>query len=106
MILGVGSGHLKPEFKTLGADFERRGPISDEYLRAIAAAWEADVAEFRGDTVAFHDVMAARVRAAMHNRRNVLRLGIAAAFMRAQRGAPPAPSPPRLRRGRLVADGP
>src|SRR5262245_19588160 len=57
VILGVGSGHLKPEFKTLGADFDRRGPISDEYLRAIAAAWEADVAEFSGDTVAFHDVM-------------------------------------------------
>src|SRR5215470_12948035 len=57
VILGVGSGHLKPEFKTLGADFERRGRVSDEYLRAIAAAWEQDVARFEGDTVSFHDVM-------------------------------------------------
>jgi probable F420-dependent oxidoreductase len=57
VILGVGSGHLKPEFKTLGADFERRGRISDEYLRAIAAAWEQDVARFDGDTVSFRDVM-------------------------------------------------
>src|SRR5262249_32955452 len=57
LILGVGSGHLKPEFKTLGADFERRGRVSDEYLRAIAAAWEQDVARFEGDTVSFHDVM-------------------------------------------------
>jgi alkanesulfonate monooxygenase SsuD/methylene tetrahydromethanopterin reductase-like flavin-dependent oxidoreductase (luciferase family) len=40
-----------------GADFERRGPISDEYLRAITAAWEGDVAEFHGETVSFRDVM-------------------------------------------------
>ena len=57
VILGVGSGHLKPEFRTLGADFERRGRISDEYMRAIAAAWEQDVARFDGDTISFRDVM-------------------------------------------------
>jgi probable F420-dependent oxidoreductase len=57
LILGVGSGHLKPEFKTLGADFERRGRVTDEYLRALAAAWEQDVARFDGETIAFHDVM-------------------------------------------------
>ena len=57
VILGVGSGHLKPEFKTLGADFERRGRVSDEYMRAIAAAWEQDVARFDGDSIAFRDVM-------------------------------------------------
>src|SRR5215831_4819003 len=57
VILGVGSGHLKPEFRTLGADFERRGRVSDEYMRAIAAAWEQDVARFDGETIAFRDVM-------------------------------------------------
>jgi probable F420-dependent oxidoreductase len=57
VILGVGSGHLKPEFRTLGADFERRGPLTDEYLAAIAAAWEHEVAAFEGPTVAFRDVM-------------------------------------------------
>src|SRR5206468_2781852 len=41
LILGVGSGHLKPEFKVLGADFERRGTVRDEYLAAIVAAWRA-----------------------------------------------------------------
>ena len=55
--MGVGSGHLKPEFRSLGADFARRGLVSDEYLQAIAAAWEHDVACFDGDTVAFRDVM-------------------------------------------------
>ena len=57
VILGVGSGHLKPEFRTLGADFEGRGRVSDEYMRAIAAAWEQDVARFDGDTISFRDVM-------------------------------------------------
>jgi probable F420-dependent oxidoreductase len=57
VILGVGSGHLKAEFRTLGADFERRGRVSDEYLRAIAAAWEQEVAAFQGETIAFRDVM-------------------------------------------------
>ena len=57
VILGVGSGHLKPEFKTLGADFERRGRVSDDHLRAIAAAWEHEVATFESESVSFRDVM-------------------------------------------------
>ena len=57
LILGVGSGHLKPEFRSLGAEFERRGRVTDEYLRAIAAAWEQEVAGFHGETIAFRDVM-------------------------------------------------
>jgi len=57
VILGVGSGHLKPEFKVLGADYDGRGKVSDEYLQAIAAAWEADVASYAGETVAFRDAM-------------------------------------------------
>jgi probable F420-dependent oxidoreductase len=57
VILGVGSGHLKPEFKVLGADFERRGAVSDEYLVAIAAAWSEPVAHHEGETLAFRDVI-------------------------------------------------
>jgi len=59
VILGVGSGHLKPEFAALGADYDRRGRVTDEYIHAIGAAWEADVAHFDGQTVAFRDVMVA-----------------------------------------------
>ncbi len=59
LILGVGSGHLKPEFKVLGADFERRGTVSDEYLAAIVAAWSEEVARFEGETLAFRDVIVA-----------------------------------------------
>jgi probable F420-dependent oxidoreductase len=59
VILGVGSGHLKPEFRALGADFARRGRVTDESLQAIEAAWTSDVASFAGETVAFRDVAVA-----------------------------------------------
>ena len=59
LILGVGSGHLRPEFEVLGADFERRGTVSDEYLAAIVAAWSEEVARFEGETLAFRDVIVA-----------------------------------------------
>ncbi|HUI25180.1 MAG TPA: TIGR03619 family F420-dependent LLM class oxidoreductase [Candidatus Kryptonia bacterium] len=59
VILGVGSGHLKPEFKVLGAPYEQRGKISDEYLQAIAAAWEQDIAHFSGTNLRFADVVVA-----------------------------------------------
>lgn len=57
VILGVGSGHLKPEFATLGADYERRGVVSDEYLQAITTAWEQEIATFEGTTVRFRDAV-------------------------------------------------
>ena len=57
LILGVGSGHLKPEFRILGADFERRGKVSDEYIQAIVAAWTSEVARYEGETVSFRDVI-------------------------------------------------
>jgi probable F420-dependent oxidoreductase len=57
VIVGVGSGHVKAEFKTLGADYEHRGKVTDEYLRALAAAWEHDVAEFDGEFVSFREMM-------------------------------------------------
>src|SRR5262245_55019945 len=67
VILGVGSGHLKPEFRVLGADFARRGLVSDEYIAAIAAAWTAAVAALEGKTVAFRDVVISpRVRQRPH----------------------------------------
>ena len=57
VIMGVGSGHVKPEFKTLGADYEARGKVTDEYLRALAAAWEHDVAHFDGEFVTVREMM-------------------------------------------------
>jgi probable F420-dependent oxidoreductase len=57
VILGVGSGHLKPEFAALGVDYEHRGKVTDEYMRALAAAWQHDVAYFDGEFLSFRDMM-------------------------------------------------
>jgi probable F420-dependent oxidoreductase len=56
LVMGVGSGHLKPEFKVLGVPYERRGALTDEYMQAIRAAWASDVARFEGPTIRFADV--------------------------------------------------
>jgi probable F420-dependent oxidoreductase len=58
-ILGVGCGHLKPEFRTLGVSYEERGAITDEYLQAIRIAWENESATFSGRFVQFRDVTVA-----------------------------------------------
>jgi probable F420-dependent oxidoreductase len=57
VILGVGSGHLKPEFAVLGVAFDARGRTTDESIDAIAAAWEQEVAACDGEVVRFRDVM-------------------------------------------------
>jgi probable F420-dependent oxidoreductase len=48
VVLGVGAGYLKGEYKALGVDFERRNEIMDEYLKAIKTAWTADEFTFQG----------------------------------------------------------
>jgi probable F420-dependent oxidoreductase len=58
-IIGVGSGHLKPEFFSLGLDHEQRGPISDEYLQALGLALERDVSSFDGTFVRWRDMSVA-----------------------------------------------
>lgn len=59
VIIGAGTGHLKPEFRSLGVDHARRGALTDEYLRAIAAALEQEVSSFSGAQVSWHDLMIA-----------------------------------------------
>ncbi len=43
MILGVGVGWMKPEFAATGAEFRKRGAITDETLRVIHHLFSADV---------------------------------------------------------------
>jgi len=59
VILGVGSGHAKPEFRTLGAPYERRGRYTDEAIEAVRAAWQNEVASYSGELVKFRDVVVA-----------------------------------------------
>jgi probable F420-dependent oxidoreductase len=57
VILGVGSGHAKPEFRVLGARYEARGRFTDEAIAAIRSAWREEVASYEGELVKFRDVM-------------------------------------------------
>jgi probable F420-dependent oxidoreductase len=54
--LGIGAGYLEPEFRALGADFATRGPVTDEYLDAIAALWYDDQPSYHGRFVDFAGV--------------------------------------------------
>jgi probable F420-dependent oxidoreductase len=46
--LGVGVGYLQPEFRAIGADFEHRGAVTDEYLDAMEHLWYDDHPTFHG----------------------------------------------------------
>src|SRR5438874_1420026 len=47
--VGVGVGWLREEFEALGApDFDRRGAVSDEYIRIFKTLWTENPASFEG----------------------------------------------------------
>jgi len=52
-IFGVGVGWDEAEFTDLRLPFRERGRLSDDYLRAIKAAWAADVPQYAGEYVSF-----------------------------------------------------
>jgi probable F420-dependent oxidoreductase len=49
VILGAGSGWLEPEFRALGAPYERRGLYTDEAIRLMRALWADPAPSFRGE---------------------------------------------------------
>jgi probable F420-dependent oxidoreductase len=54
LTVGVGVGWLREEFEALGAPpFERRGAVSDEYLRIFKTLWTQDPASYRGEFYRF-----------------------------------------------------
>jgi len=48
VILGIGAGYLAPEFRAVGASYEERGAVTDEYLTALASLWYDPHPEFHG----------------------------------------------------------
>ncbi len=55
--VGVGVGWLREEFQALGApDFDRRGAVSDEYLRIFKTLWTESPASFTGQFYRFEGV--------------------------------------------------
>ncbi|MET0146459.1 MAG: LLM class F420-dependent oxidoreductase [Ilumatobacteraceae bacterium] len=53
---GVGVGYLEPEFRAIGARFEDRGPVTDEFLDAMASLWYDPHPEHHGNLVDFAGV--------------------------------------------------
>jgi len=58
LIFGIGVGYLEPEFRALGAPFEQRGAVADEYLAAMQAIWSQAKPAYQGRFVSFADVQA------------------------------------------------
>jgi probable F420-dependent oxidoreductase len=57
LTVGVGVGWLREEFAALQApDFDRRGAVSDEYLRLFKTVWTQSPASFRGEYYSFDDL--------------------------------------------------
>jgi probable F420-dependent oxidoreductase len=55
--VGVGVGWLREEFEALDApDFDRRGAVSDEYLKIFKTLWTTSPASFAGEFYCFTDV--------------------------------------------------
>jgi probable F420-dependent oxidoreductase len=55
-IFGAGIGWAEQEFQTLDVPFNKRGRITDEYLKVIRAAWSEEVISFDGEYVSFEGV--------------------------------------------------
>src|SRR5881409_2101359 len=55
--VGVGVGWLREEFQALGApDFDRRGGVSDEYIRIMKTLWTECPASFAGEFYRFEAI--------------------------------------------------
>ena len=48
VILGLGAGYLKAEYKALGVEFDNRNDLMDEYMKAMKLAWAGEDFEFEG----------------------------------------------------------
>src|SRR5215510_4410017 len=54
LTVGVGVGWLREEFEALRApDFDRRGAVSDEYIRIFKTLWTRSPASFEGQFYSF-----------------------------------------------------
>jgi probable F420-dependent oxidoreductase len=58
VIAGVGAGWQREEFDALGTPpFDERGPVTDEYIRAMKELWTSPRPSFEGKYTRFKDIM-------------------------------------------------
>ena len=53
VVLGIGAGWVAAESAMLGVPFAERGPMTDEYLRAMRELWTAEAPSFSGKYTQF-----------------------------------------------------
>lgn len=58
VILGVGTGYLKPEYAALGVDFEERNDLFDESLDVLRMTWSGEAVTYTGRHFDAQDVSA------------------------------------------------
>jgi probable F420-dependent oxidoreductase len=58
VIVGPGTGGMVAELESLGVPFDKRGGVTNDYLRAMKALWTQDVASYKGPYCHFEDVIA------------------------------------------------
>jgi probable F420-dependent oxidoreductase len=49
LLVGIGAGYMEAEFVALGAEFARRGPVLDQGVEAMKAAWTGEPVTMDGD---------------------------------------------------------
>jgi alkanesulfonate monooxygenase SsuD/methylene tetrahydromethanopterin reductase-like flavin-dependent oxidoreductase (luciferase family) len=52
-MLGIGVGSVEPEFSAVGADFVRRGTVTDEHVAAMRSLWYDEKPEYHGEFTRF-----------------------------------------------------
>ena len=53
LTLGIGAGWMREEFEAIDApDFDARGTVTDEYVRAFVELWTRDAPKFEGKSEA------------------------------------------------------
>lgn len=57
LVLGVGVGSLREEFELLGAEWDQRGAVADDAMRALRAAFGAESPAYDGTYFSFHDMI-------------------------------------------------
>ena len=58
VILGIGAGWMREEFEAISApDFDARGQVTNEYLRAFKTLWTEEKPCFNGKYVNFDDLI-------------------------------------------------
>ena len=58
MILGVGTGYLKGEFRSLGVDFDERNELFDEALDVLPLHWAGEAFSYEGKHFNARDIIA------------------------------------------------